>query len=275
MNFTYEQLVLRNDGYVHPNLQKHIKSTKLLIAGCGIGSTIAEAAVRLGFNQFILADGDTVELHNLNRQAFAMADVGTPKVHALALRLKAINPQCAVEEQNVWVTKDNVDDLVKRSDLIFDTIDFLDLATITYLHDAAHRQKKPIISAVSVGWGAAGIYFPPSEGESCGFRKLFGLPAKGDVANASYVQHFGVFLQRVSEHLDETVNKAMAKAILSLQDGIMCPAPQVSAGSYGVASLAMTMAARILDGKPTTQSPELILVNTNGVCTSKGIDLTP
>ena len=58
-----------------------------MIAGCGIGSTIAEACVRLGFEHLTLIDKDRVEAHNLNRQDFAAADIGTPKVDALARRL--------------------------------------------------------------------------------------------------------------------------------------------------------------------------------------------
>ena len=36
----------------------------------------------LGFERFLLVDGDTVDAHNLNRQFFDAADVGRPKVLA-------------------------------------------------------------------------------------------------------------------------------------------------------------------------------------------------
>ena len=271
----YNQIYLRNKGYISDQLQEKIKNTPVLIAGCGIGSTIAEAAMRMGFYQMTLADGDTVEAHNLNRQAFRYGDVGQAKVTALAAGLKAINPEAKIKEHNDWITAENVKDLVSGCDLIFDTIDFLDIKTITDLHDEANRQKKPIISAVSAGWGAAAVYFPPTEAKSCLFRRLFGLPETGDVANESYVKHFSLFIERIAEHLDPAVAQAMAKALTVMEDGTPCPAPHVSAGSFAVASLAVTMAARILNGEEVVPAPYLILANMGRIAAEGKIDLTP
>lgn len=271
----YDRLVLRNLGYVSEDLQSKIKSTKILVAGCGIGSTIAEAAVRLGFNEVTLADGDTVELHNLNRQAYDAADVGRNKVDALNDRLLRINTQAKVTKHADWITSDNVEGLVSSCDMIFDTIDFLDIKTITDLHDECNRQRKPIISAVSAGWGAAAVYFPSSEAEVCGFRQLFGLSDKGSVANDSYVQHFMHFINRIREDLDPQVADAMAKALTVMEDGTPCPAPHISAGSYAVASLSVTMAARILNSDQVLGAPYMITANMGKACMEGGIDLTP
>lgn len=271
----YETLYLRNAGYVSPELQSKIRKTGVLIAGCGIGSTIAEAAVRLGFERMTLADGDTIELHNLNRQAFDSKDVGRPKAEALADRLLGINPEARLTRHADWITADNVAALVSDADLVFDTIDFLDIKTICDLHDEAHRQQKPIISAVSAGWGAAAVYFPPADSGCCHFRKLFGLPESGSVENASYVKHFAHFIERIRTDLDAQVAAAMAKALTVMEDGTPCPAPHVAAGSYAVASLAMTMAARILNGDKVLAAPHMISVNMGKMCGEGGIDLTP
>lgn len=269
-----KDLFIRNKGYVSDEVQEKIRSTRILIAGCGIGSTIAEAAVRIGFEHIILADGDKVDVHNLNRQAFSYVDVDNYKVSALAKRLSSINPNLSVKEFNGWIDGDNVEELVNGCDLIFDTIDFLDLETITALHDQANKQRKPIISAVSAGWGAAAIYFPPNE-SACNFRTLFGLPQTGSVKNASYVEHFAVFIERISEYLEEDVVKAMQKALTVMEDGTPCPAPHLSVGSFAVASLAVTMAVKILDGKKITSAPSMILANMGAICNAEGIDLMP
>jgi molybdopterin-synthase adenylyltransferase len=273
---SYDQLVLRNQGYVPVDLQERIRATRVLIAGCGVGSSIAEACVRLGFEQFILADGDRVEVHNLNRQAFMRADVGNLKVAALAARLRTINPDARIEEFGQWLATGNIGHLVSRADLIFDTIDFLDLTAITAVHDEGQRQKKPIISALSAGWGAATLFFPGDHsGEGSLFRKLFGLPAHGPVSNQSYVEHFGIFLQRLAPHLDNSILQAMAKALNVMKDGTPCPAPHVSAGSYCVASLVTTIAARVVAGAPVLVAPRMALVNLIETCVIGGIDLTP
>lgn len=271
----YSDLTLRNAGYVSADLQEKIKNTRILIAGCGVGSTIAEAVTRLGSNHITLADGDTVDTHNLNRQAFNFSDIGQPKVTALANRLRAINPEIQIHEHNDWISLNNVTALIESTDLILDTIDFLDLKTITAVHDTANKLNKPIISAVSAGWGAAAIYFPPTENTACGFRQLFGLPEAGSVENASYVEHFAHFMQRIGQHLDPTVANAMQKALTVMEDGTPCPAPHVSAGSFAVASLVTTMMSRILNNDAVTESPYLVLANMGALCAEGGIDLTP
>jgi sulfur carrier protein ThiS adenylyltransferase len=63
------------------------------IAGCGgLGSNAAVSLARAGVGSLILADVDSVEESNLNRQYFFLDDLGKPKVEALAARLRQINP---------------------------------------------------------------------------------------------------------------------------------------------------------------------------------------
>jgi molybdopterin/thiamine biosynthesis adenylyltransferase len=59
--------------------------------GCGgIGSAAAIALAKLGIPRMRLIDHDTVEPHNLPNQMYDIADVGKPKVEALADRLVAM-----------------------------------------------------------------------------------------------------------------------------------------------------------------------------------------
>jgi molybdopterin-synthase adenylyltransferase len=267
----YEQLVSRNAGYVSEDLQSLIRKTRLLIAGCGIGSTIAEACVRLGFQHLTLIDKDQVEAHNLNRQNFTAADIGTQKVDALARRLLSINPSASISAINEWVTPQNAADFVGETDIVLDTIDFLSLEGIVALHDAGGAQKKPIIAPLSVGWGAAAIYFPPDG--TCTFRDIFGLPASGPVGHISYVGQFMRLIDRLEPELSEDVVAALRKTLTRMDDGRPCPAPHVSVGSWAVGSLAAAAAVRVLRGEPITAAPRMIFVNMSNLCTTQGIDL--
>lgn len=268
--FTYHELVRRNQGYVSPVLQERIHQTRLLIAGCGVGSSIAEAAVRLGFDKLILADGDAVELHNLNRQAYVASDVGRKKVHALADRLLAIHPHASIQTYDGWVHPSNAALLVSNADLVLDTIDFLSLEGIVALHDECRRQEKPLISGISVGWGAMAIYFPP---DGCTFREVFGLPTAGGVQDASYTKHFGKVLERVADRLNPEVVEALSKVFPAMEDNIPCPAPHVSAGASNLASLVLTMAIRLLRGDPVTPAPHAITTDLMRSCSTAGINL--
>jgi molybdopterin/thiamine biosynthesis adenylyltransferase len=269
--FSYERFVSRNAGYVSEELQRRIRQTRLLIGGCGIGSTIAEACLRLGFEHLTLIDKDRVEAHNLNRQDFTTADVGSQKVDALARRLLAINPSATIRAVDEWVTPQNAAEFVHDADIVLDTIDFLSLEGIVALHDAGHAQSKPIISGMSVGWGAAAIYFPP--GGQCTFRSIFGLPATGSVGHISYVGQFMRVVERLEAELGDDVVAALKKTLTIMDDGKPCPAPHVSAGSWAVGSLAATIAARVLRGEAITPAPRMIFLNMSHLCTDEGVDL--
>jgi molybdopterin/thiamine biosynthesis adenylyltransferase len=267
----YETLTSRNAGYVSENLQRQISTTRLLVAGCGIGSTIAETCLRLGFQHLTLVDHDRVEAHNLNRQNFTAQDVGTQKVDALAKRLRAINPSASIRAVDDWVTRDNAAELVDGVDIVFDTIDFLSLDGIVALHDAGLAQRKPIIAPLSAGWGAAAIYFPPDA--TCSFRTIFDLPASGPVGGMSYVGQFMRLIDRMEPELSADIVLALRKTLTRMDDGTPCPAPHVSVGSAAVGSLAATLAARVLRGDAITPAPRMIFLNMDRYCTTPGIDM--
>ncbi|UUZ51732.1 ThiF family adenylyltransferase [Massilia sp. B-10] len=128
--------------------------------GCGLGASTAIAATRMGFQHFVLIDGDTVDAHNLNRQFYDFDDVGTPKVSALKKHILRINPEARVEAVQANLDKGNAVDLVGQVDIIFDTIDFLDLEAILALHMSAQAQGKAVFTALSIGFGAKRAVFP-------------------------------------------------------------------------------------------------------------------
>lgn len=267
----YEEFIARNSGFVPLEVQQAIRKTRVLVAGCGIGSTIAEALVRVGFEHMTLIDGDSIEAHNLNRQDFTAADVGKPKAEALARRLSAIYPSASIHAYKEWLNIQNASRLVAEADFVFDTIDFLSLEGIVALHDACRAHQKPVISALSAGWGAMAIYFP--SGGACSFRQMFGIPQEGLVNDLSYVEKFTQVLGRIKGHLSAEVLEAMGKALTIMADGKPCPASQVSAGSWAVAALAVTMIVRILRGQPVTTAPRMLSLNIAETCLSSGIDL--
>jgi molybdopterin/thiamine biosynthesis adenylyltransferase len=268
----YQTLTLRNTGYVAPDVQDRIQTTRLLIAGCGIGSTFAETAVRLGFENLTLVDGDTVGGHNLNRQDFTAADIGRPKVEALADRLRAINPGVDLDVINANLDANNTAEIVARSDLVFDTVDFLDLAAIVGLHDCCHRLGKPSITAIAVGWGAGCIYFPV--GGEWSFRRVFGLGETEELENKSYVKTFAGLVGRLAERLDPQVVEVVGRALTVMEDGTPCPAPQVAPGAFSVGALAATLVVRILAGQAVQPAPHLLIADMPTVLTTPGIDMS-
>ena len=259
--FDYGTAVTRNSGYIDESTQAKMRGTRLLIAGCGIGSGPAVCAARMGFENFILVDGDTVDAHNLNRQFYDFADVGSPKVDALKDKILRINPEAKVEAINANLHADNTAEIVGRSDIVFDTVDFLDLPAILRLHTTAKALGKPIFTALSVGFGALVWYFPAE-----GSHSIADILAP-DVASATteagqtpaYADVFASFIQRLAPYLDEEVIEQVSHVLTKMKEGKPCPASQVAVGSFAISAMAMSMIRDLLSGNPLPASPKLLI----------------
>ena len=121
-----EERYSRNRIYVSNDEMVKIKNTKILLGGAGIGSIIAECALRFGFESITVVDGDHVELSNLNRQNYMMEDMGTNKAKALVKRLSAINPQATLRAIDTFIDKNNVNQIASGYDIAINALDFKD-----------------------------------------------------------------------------------------------------------------------------------------------------
>lgn len=257
--FNYDTFVMRNEGYVSAATQARIRDTALLIAGNGLGSSTAICAARMGFRKFVLIDGDTVDAHNLNRQFFDFDDIGTPKAEALKKHILRINPEAQVEAIVANLDKANAAELVGKVDIIFDTIDFLDLEAILSLHTAAKGLQRPIFTALSIGQGAGVLYFPADASGSLTEIIAHDVSQATTEGDASYSNVFGKIMARIGAHLDPQVVEQVRRALTIMEDGRPCPASQLAVGSFTVAALAVSMMTDLLAGLPVPQSPNIVV----------------
>nr|WP_314446061.1 ThiF family adenylyltransferase [uncultured Sphingomonas sp.] len=98
-DFSYAEMTTRNAGFVTAEEQERLRSSCVFIPGVGgMGGAAFMALVRAGVGRFIIADLDTFELSNLNRQLFATLDtVGQPKAAAARSGALRINPEAQIE----------------------------------------------------------------------------------------------------------------------------------------------------------------------------------
>jgi molybdopterin/thiamine biosynthesis adenylyltransferase len=259
IEFDYDRFVTRNDGYIDKATQAKIRDSRLLFAGCGLGSGPVICAARTGFQHFVLIDGDTVDAHNLNRQFFDFDDIGTPKVEALKKHILRINPQATVETHVAMLDKNNATELVSKVDIIFDTIDFVDLEAVLALHGNAAAQAKPIFTAINVGFGPAVLYFPPNSGQSLPEILQRDVEAAAAEGNLNYTAIFGRVMARIGAHLDSQVVREVSKALTIMEDGHPCPASQIAVGSFSVAALAVAMMHDMLAGLDVPSAPRIVV----------------
>lgn len=259
--FDYKTFVTRNRGYISDETQETISNTTLLIAGCGMGSAPATCAARTGFRKFVLADGDIVDAHNLNRQFYTHADIDKPKVDSLKRHILEINPAAEVEAINANLDADNIPGIVAKSDVIFDTVDFVDLPALLGLHREAQKQGKPLFTAMNVGFGALVWYIPPgSQATWPAFldedmekvRQAGGDPTR-------YADVYISFLGRLYDQFDGEVVDVIHNILVGMKESRACPAPQLAVGSFSVSALAMTMIHDLLAGREIVSSPSLVI----------------
>lgn len=258
--FDYENFVTRNSGYVSAATQTKIRQKTLLIAGCGIGSSVAVCAARMGFENFVLVDGDVVDPHNLNRQFYEFADIGKPKVDSLKDKILRINPEAKVEAIQLYLDAVNTDDIVEKADIVFDTVDFLDLEAILSLHTSARRHNVELFTALSIGFGAGVLYFPAGSGISLADVIASDVESAGEnVGGASYANVFAKIIERIAAHLDQQVVEQINKALTIMEDGKPCPASQVAVGSFTIAAMAVSMMHDVLAGEKVPCAPQMVI----------------
>lgn len=135
------------------NEVEFLEKKHVLVFGLGgVGGHACEALARSGVGELTVVDGDDVSESNLNRQMFAASGtIGMRKTDAAESRLKDVAPNIRINKLDVFVTPENVDELIKnvQPDHIIDAIDTVGskLAIIEY----AARNEIPIISSMGAG----------------------------------------------------------------------------------------------------------------------------
>ncbi|GAA0778651.1 tRNA threonylcarbamoyladenosine dehydratase [Clostridium subterminale] len=128
------ELLIGKDG-----LNK-LRDSKVIVFGIGgVGSFTVEALVRAGVGTIVLVDDDTICLTNLNRQIHATYDtVGKVKVESMKDRVLSINKKCNVITHQVFVTKENIPEIITDDvDYVVDAIDTVSakIALVEYCNE--------------------------------------------------------------------------------------------------------------------------------------------
>ena len=103
--FSYAEMTARNRGFVTEAEQERLRDARVFIPRIGgMGGAAFMALVRAGVGKFVIADIDTFEVSNLNRQLFCRADtIGEHKAKAAARLALEINPELEIEVlQGEW-----------------------------------------------------------------------------------------------------------------------------------------------------------------------------
>jgi molybdopterin/thiamine biosynthesis adenylyltransferase len=141
--------------------QEKLKGATVFVAGAGgLGCPVALYLAAAGIGHIRLADCDTVETTNLNRQVLHWdRDVGRAKVASAGEKLAAVNPEIEVETARVVIDASTVPDLAGDADVIVDAMD--NFETRYLLNEVALKKGIPLVhGAISGFFGQATTIIP-------------------------------------------------------------------------------------------------------------------
>ncbi|MEM5947417.1 HesA/MoeB/ThiF family protein [Spirochaetia bacterium 38H-sp] len=163
--------------------QKKILNARVLVIGTGgLGSPVAYYLAAAGVGTIGIADGDNVDLSNLQRQILHFTeDLGKPKVESAKKKLMALNPDVNIDVLNYRITEDNIRSIIKDYDFIIDATDNFPAKFL--INDACVLEKKPFSHAGVLRFdGQTFTHIPGHMCYRCIFREL---PPAGAVPTCS------------------------------------------------------------------------------------------
>jgi molybdopterin/thiamine biosynthesis adenylyltransferase len=182
MDFTESQLerysrhILLQDVGIEGQ-EKIIKSRVLVIGAGGLGSPIALYLAAAGVGTIGIADFDSVDLSNLQRQIIHFtADIGKPKVLSAREKMLAINPDIRVNAVEEFLDSGNITALIRDYDFIVDGTD--NFASKFLINDACVLEKKPFSHGGILRFDGQTMTVKP--GETACYRCVFSAPPPPD-----------------------------------------------------------------------------------------------
>lgn len=231
----------RNRIYISDEEQVKLKDFRILLAGAGIGSNIAETLLRIGFETMTLVDGDVVEVSNLNRQNYTEEDLGQPKVEALKRRLLSINPQAQISTINTFIDHDNVRDIVVGHDVAINALDFK--SDIPFVFDRLCSERGIyVLHPYNVGFAGVVMVVSPNG------ISLESLLSEGE----SYLGFEKRAVQHVTDYFNYWVRPKMwiEEVVRAYEEeDILLPPPQLSIASSLVGGICTSILIRIVRGE--------------------------
>jgi molybdopterin/thiamine biosynthesis adenylyltransferase len=123
--------------------QRRLWNSRILIIGAGgLGAPVALYLAAAGVGTIGIADGDTVELSNLQRQVIHFSeDIGKSKVLSAEDKVRRINPDVRVQVHPEFVRAANIRSLIEQYDFVIDGTD--NFAAKFLINDACVLAGRP------------------------------------------------------------------------------------------------------------------------------------
>jgi len=179
MDFTEEQIERYSRHIILPEVggkgQARLLKSKVFVLGAGgLGSPSLLYLAAAGVGTIGIADGDSVDMSNLQRQIIHNNErVGIPKVLSAKETINKLNPDVNVEPFHGRLTVDNIREIIRDYDVVLDGSD--NFPTRFLMNDAAFFEQKPLVSGSMFRFDGQVSVFHPRKGFPC-YRCLYPEP---------------------------------------------------------------------------------------------------
>ncbi|KIV72462.1 Molybdopterin biosynthesis protein MoeB [Pseudomonas sp. FeS53a] len=161
--------------------QLRLKQGRVLIVGLGgLGSPVALYLTAAGVGELHLADFDSVDLTNLQRQVIHdSASVGVLKVESAMARLAALNPGVRLVPITRALDEDSLAAAVAQVDVVLDCTD--NFGTREAVNAACMAAGKPLVSGAAIRLDGQLSVFDPRRDNSPCYHCLYGHGSEAEL----------------------------------------------------------------------------------------------
>ena len=191
---TDEQLLRYSRHILLPQVgvegQERLLAARALVIGAGgLCSPVAYYLASAGIGTLVLADGDTVDLTNLQRQILHhTGSIGQPKAESGRDTLARINPECRVMPLLERLDGTRLEEEVAVADVVLDCSD--NFATRHAVNRACVKFRKPLVSGAAVRFDGQVAVFDSRQPNAPCYHCLF---PEGEDAEEVRCAVMGVF----------------------------------------------------------------------------------
>lgn len=152
--------------------QKLLASRVLVIGLGGLGSPLVMYLAAAGVGHLVLADDDTVDLSNLQRQIMhRTADIGRAKTDSARSAIAALNPEIKVTTFDRRLSGDELARAVAEADVVVDASD--NFTTRFALNAACVQVRTPLVSGAAIRMEGQVAVFDLRRADSPCYRCLY------------------------------------------------------------------------------------------------------
>lgn len=153
----------RNIGWITASEQNMIRDSVISIAGTGgMGGHVAQLMIRLGVGELRIADPESFDVSNINRQlAAGINTIGKSKALETGRILRNISDDYRLIIYPQGIESGMIEEFVKGSSMIIDEIEFWNIGSCILMHQIARSLNVPILNCLTVGFATYLHYFTP------------------------------------------------------------------------------------------------------------------